>query len=51
MILGREPFFKGSDNNDQLIRIARVLGTDDIIEYTKKCGLKLPDYFDDKLVK
>lgn len=27
MVFQREPFFKGSDNYDQLIKIARVVGT------------------------
>ncbi len=27
MIFRREPFFKGNDNYDQLVKIARVLGT------------------------
>jgi len=27
MIFGKEPFFKGSDNYDQLDQIAKVLGT------------------------
>ena len=28
MIFGKEPFFKGADNYDQLDQIARVLGTE-----------------------
>lgn len=28
MIFGKEPFFKGADNYDQLDKIARVLGTE-----------------------
>jgi casein kinase II subunit alpha len=31
MVFGREPFFKGLDNIDQLIKIAKVLGTEDIL--------------------
>jgi hypothetical protein len=27
MIFGKEPFFKGADNHDQLDQIAKVLGT------------------------
>ena len=27
-IFKKEPFFKGADNYDQLVRIAKVLGTD-----------------------
>jgi casein kinase II subunit alpha len=28
MVFGKEPFFKGSDNYDQLEQITRVLGTE-----------------------
>lgn len=27
MVFAREPFFKGADNNDQLVKIAKVVGT------------------------
>ena len=33
MIFMKEPFFHGKDNNDQLVRIAKVLGTDDLFLY------------------
>ena len=33
-----EPFFKGSDNYDQLCVISKVLGTDDLYKYLKKCA-------------
>ena len=29
----REPFYKGTDNDDQLIRIAKVTGTEEIMKY------------------
>lgn len=41
MIFRREPFFHGHDNQDQLVKIARVLGTKDLFEYTSKYGLEL----------
>ncbi len=50
MIFNREPFFKGADNQDQLIKIAKIIGTDDILEYCDKYHIKLDPYFDDKLV-
>mmetsp|Transcript_13503 Transcript_13503/g.13233 ORF Transcript_13503/g.13233 Transcript_13503/m.13233 type:complete len:112 (+) Transcript_13503:665-1000(+) len=42
MIFRVDPFFKGNDNNDQLIKIVKVMGTDGIIEYLKKYKLGLP---------
>ena len=36
MAFVREPFFRGADNNDQLIKIARVLGSQDIHDYVNK---------------
>jgi len=35
MIFKKEPFFQGSDNYDQLVKIAKVLGTDDLHKYLK----------------
>ncbi len=43
MIFRQEPFFHGSSNNDQLVKIACVLGTKDLYEYTSKYGLILKD--------
>jgi casein kinase II subunit alpha len=45
MIFRREPFFHGHDNQDQLVKIARVIGTDDLFDYTKKYGLQLDPNF------
>ena len=36
MIFRREPFFRGSDNYDQLVRIAKVLGFDGLQNYLNK---------------
>ena len=45
MILKKEPFFKGKDNEDQLVKITNVLGTDKLYAYLEKYGLKLgPKY-------
>ncbi|KAF8566765.1 hypothetical protein P879_07177 [Paragonimus westermani] len=41
MILRREPFFHGHDNYDQLVRIAKVLGTDELFQYLSKYDIKL----------
>lgn len=36
MIFRKEPFFHGHDNYDQLVRIAKVLGTEDLYDYLDK---------------
>ena len=36
MVFRREPFFHGHDNYDQLVKIARVLGTDELFAYLQK---------------
>ncbi|KAI9187967.1 Casein kinase II subunit alpha [Blastocladiella emersonii ATCC 22665] len=46
MIFRKEPFFHGSDNYDQLVRIARVLGTDALDEYLNKYEIELDEHFD-----
>ena len=35
-IFRKEPFFRGNDNYDQLVRIAKVLGTDSLYRYLRK---------------
>lgn len=45
MVFRKEPFFHGSDNRDQLVRLARVLGTDDLHAYLRKYGLVLDSQF------
>jgi len=37
----KEPFFFGHDNHDQLVKIARVLGTDSLYDYLDKYGIDL----------
>jgi casein kinase II subunit alpha len=46
MIFRREPFFHGQDNFDQLIKIAQVLGTEDLLKYMHKYGLELDPHFE-----
>ncbi|EKF31583.1 casein kinase II, alpha chain, putative [Trypanosoma cruzi marinkellei] len=41
IIFMKEPFFHGKDNNDQLVRIVKVLGTDELMEYLQKYNLTL----------
>jgi len=44
MIFRKDPFFQGSDNYDQLVKIIKVLGTDDLYKYLNKYNLKLDDH-------
>lgn len=37
-LLDREPFFRGKDNEDQLVRIALVLGTQGLHDFLRKYG-------------
>jgi len=49
MIFRKEPFFHGHDNYDQLVRIAKVLGTDDLFDYLEKYNIDLDQRFNDIL--
>ena len=44
-IFKKEPFFMGDSNRDQLVKIAQVLGTDNLYKYLKKYHLKLDEEF------
>merc|ERR1712070_481276 len=46
MIFRKEPFFHGHDNYDQLVKIAKVLGTDELFDYLDKYNLELDPHFD-----
>ncbi|KAJ9177346.1 hypothetical protein P3X46_012577 [Hevea brasiliensis] len=46
MIFRKEPFFYGHDNHDQLVKIARVLGTDELNAYLNKYHLELDPQLD-----
>lgn len=41
MVYRREPFFYGHDNYDQLVKICRILGTDELYSYLNKYGIEL----------
>lgn len=45
MIFRKEPFFHGHDNYDQLVRIAKVLGTEELFEYINKYQIDLDPRF------
>ena len=46
IVFKKEPFFHGQDNFDQLVRIVKVLGTDELLEYLDKYDLELDGRFD-----
>ncbi|CAO2623972.1 Casein kinase II subunit alpha [Lemmus lemmus] len=45
----KEPFFHGHNNYDQLVRIAKVLGTEDLYDYIDKYNIELDPRFNDIL--
>lgn len=49
IIFKREPFFHGNDNNDQLIKIVKVLGGGDFFAYLQRYSIRLPAQFEGKL--
>jgi casein kinase II subunit alpha len=49
MIFQREPFFRGADNYDQLVRICKVLGTEVLYDYLQKYNIDLDPAFDEIL--
>jgi len=46
MIFRKEPFFQGRNNNDQLVKVVKVLGTNDLFKYLRKYNLSLAEVFD-----
>jgi len=46
MIFRKEPFFNGHDNYDQLVKIAKVLGTDDLYAYLAKYHIELDPHLE-----
>jgi casein kinase II subunit alpha len=49
MIFRKEPFFHGRDNQDQLVKIAKVLGTDELAQYLDKYGITLEPHLQAQL--
>ncbi|KAK9473776.1 casein kinase II subunit alpha [Dipodascopsis tothii] len=49
MIFRKEPFFHGTSNTDQLVKIARVLGTDSLFMYLSKYDIELDAQYDNTL--
>jgi casein kinase II subunit alpha len=46
IIFRKEPFFKGDSNPDQLVKIAQVLGTKDLMTYVRQYGITLSSDYD-----
>lgn len=44
-IFKKEPFFQGHDNYDQLVKIAKVLGTENLEAYLAKYKLSLDQHY------
>ena len=49
MIFKKEPFFHGHDNYDQLVKIAKVLGTEELFAYLDKYEIELSSHYDEIL--
>ena len=49
MIFRKEPFFHGNSNTDQLVKIAKVLGTEELFDYLDKYDIELDAQYDDIL--
>eukprot|EP01133_Synstelium_polycarpum_P003653 gene3653-4197_t len=43
LILNRDPFFNGENNDDQMVKIVKVLGTEDFYKYLDKYGLDVDE--------
>ncbi|KAL9650731.1 hypothetical protein ABK040_001785 [Willaertia magna] len=51
ILFKKEPFFTGWDNYDLLIKITKVLGTEDLFNFLYKYQLKLPKELDEVLTR
>lgn len=51
LIFRKEPFFHGHDNDDQLVKITKVLGTESFFTYLEKYGLILDNNLLSKIGK
>ena len=43
MVFGKEPFFYGTDNFDQLVKIVKVFGAEEMHKYIEKYKLNVKD--------
>lgn len=49
LIFKKDTFFRGRDNYDQLVKIAKVLGTDELFAYVQKYQIVLDRQYDNIL--
>ena len=49
MIFKKEPFFQGHDNHDQLVKIVKVLGSEEFYDYIDKYQIGLDSKFNEIL--
>lgn len=49
MMFQRDPMFKGSDNDDQLIKIAEICGIDGLMDYLRTYNLEVSKYHSKRL--
>lgn len=49
MVFGKAPFFHGRDNNDQLVKIVQVLGSESFNTYLQKYKIHLPPVLENNL--
>lgn len=47
LVFQKEPFFRGRSEVNQLVKVARVLGTEDLFKYLHKYDIELDEEFDD----
>lgn len=47
LIFQKEPFFRGKSDVDQLVKISKVLGSEDLFKYLHKYNIELGEDFDD----
>ncbi len=50
-IFKKEPFFHGHDNYDQLVRIAKVLGTEELYDYIDRYKIDPDPRYQDTLMR
>ena len=43
ILFHKEPFFQGNSNDDQLVKIAKFLGTDDLWDYCEKYEINIEE--------
>lgn len=51
IIFKKEPFFHGRDNSDQLIKIVKVLGSNDLEMYVRKYEIELDPRYQEQMSK